>query len=196
MLNPTIRGWANFYRHVVSKNIFGQVDYAISSSLWKWCRRKHRNKSGAWVKAKYFPAHLGRSAGFCGDLTDSQGQSSKIWLYLAARTPIRLHVKSKCEAKPYDPDWDAYFEQRSATALLGSVQARDWFRKIWHRQQGLCPLCQQKITKLTGWQASYLTLRRLGGSAAAYNRVLLHPECSVVHLRQNSVRSCVSLEQT
>jgi len=67
------------------------------------------------------------------------------------------------------------------------VQAVEWLRKLWYRQQGLCPVCQRKITKLTGWQASYLTPRRLGGSAGAYNRVLLHPECPVAQLRQTSV---------
>jgi RNA-directed DNA polymerase len=96
----------------------------------------------------------------------SDGQSSKIWLYLAARTAIRRHVKGKNEANPYDPDWDAYFEQRAVTALLGSVQAKEWLRKLWYGQQGLCPVCQRKITKLTGWRPSYLTPRRLGGSAA------------------------------
>jgi RNA-directed DNA polymerase len=96
----------------------------------------------------------------------SDGQSSKIWLYLAARTPIRRHVKGKNEANPYDPDWDAYFEQRAVTALLGSVQAKEWLRKLWYGQQGLCSVCQRKITKLTGWRPSYLTPRRLGGSAA------------------------------
>jgi len=187
MLNPKIRGWANFYRHVASKRTFSYVDYAISYSLQKWCRRKHRNKSSAWMKAKYFPAHLGRSSWFCGNLTDSEGQSSKVWLYLAARTPIRRRAKGKNEANPYDPRWDAYFEQRAVTSLLDSVQAVEWLRKLWYRQQGLCPVCQRKITKLTGWQASYLTPRRLGGSAGAYNRVLLHPECPVAQLRQTSV---------
>jgi hypothetical protein len=66
----------------------------------------------------------------------SDGQSSKIWLYLAARTAIRRHVKGKNEANPYDPDWDAYFEQRAVTALLGSVQAKEWLRKLWYGQQG------------------------------------------------------------
>jgi len=28
-LNRVIRGWANFYRHVVSKETFGRIDYEI-----------------------------------------------------------------------------------------------------------------------------------------------------------------------
>src|SRR5258707_3012152 len=44
-LNPKIRGWANYHRHVVSKRTFGRVDHSLFSSLWKWARRRHPNKS-------------------------------------------------------------------------------------------------------------------------------------------------------
>jgi hypothetical protein len=44
-LNPKIRGWRNYHRHVVSKRTFGRVDHNIFSSLWKWARRRHPNKS-------------------------------------------------------------------------------------------------------------------------------------------------------
>src|SRR2546429_472925 len=37
-LNPKIRGWANYHRHVVSKRTFGRVDHAIFSNLWQWAR--------------------------------------------------------------------------------------------------------------------------------------------------------------
>ncbi|WP_234418493.1 group II intron reverse transcriptase/maturase [Dongshaea marina] len=41
MLNPVIRGWANYHRHVVSKETFSYVDYRIWKMLWQWCRRRH-----------------------------------------------------------------------------------------------------------------------------------------------------------
>jgi RNA-directed DNA polymerase len=34
-LNRMLRGWAMYHRHVVSKRIFSQVDYAIFKSLWQ-----------------------------------------------------------------------------------------------------------------------------------------------------------------
>src|SRR6266478_2465011 len=52
-LNPKIRGWANYHRHVVSKSTFGHVDLNIFSSLWQWARRRHPNKSPRWFKSKY-----------------------------------------------------------------------------------------------------------------------------------------------
>jgi RNA-directed DNA polymerase len=34
-LNPKIRGWANYHRHVVSKRTCRRVDLMIFSSLWR-----------------------------------------------------------------------------------------------------------------------------------------------------------------
>src|SRR5437588_6432541 len=54
-LNPQIRGWALYHRHVVSKAIFHAVDHAIFQAIWKWARRRHWRKSRRWVKENYFP---------------------------------------------------------------------------------------------------------------------------------------------
>lgn len=43
-LNRMLRGWAMYHRHVVSKRIFSQVDYAIFKSLWQWALRRHPRK--------------------------------------------------------------------------------------------------------------------------------------------------------
>ncbi len=55
-LNPLIRGWANYHRHVCSSDTFSKVDNSIFVALWRWAKRRHSNKSGKWVKQKYFPA--------------------------------------------------------------------------------------------------------------------------------------------
>src|SRR5216683_4343190 len=38
LLNPLIRGWARYHQHVVSKEIFQDVDSAIFEMLWQWAR--------------------------------------------------------------------------------------------------------------------------------------------------------------
>jgi RNA-directed DNA polymerase len=38
ILNPKIRGWANYYRHVVSKAVFSKVDNDIFLTLWTWTK--------------------------------------------------------------------------------------------------------------------------------------------------------------
>ena len=113
-LNPKIRGWANYHRHVVSKRMFTYVDHAIFSCLWRWARRRHRNKSPRWIKAKYFERHRDRDWSFVGERYDHHGQPDKVRLLLAARTPIQRHVKVKSDANPYDPAYETYFEKREA----------------------------------------------------------------------------------
>ena len=44
-------------------------------------------------------------------------------------------------------------------------------------QAGICPLCHQKITLLTGWHNHHIVWRVHGGDDSSENRVLLHPEC-------------------
>ena len=72
-LNPIIRGWANYHRHVVSKETFALIEYQLYQALWRWAKRRHRNKSNRWIYAQYFrPKHKCRS-GFYGQLKSKDG---------------------------------------------------------------------------------------------------------------------------
>ena len=53
-LNPIIRGWANYYRHVVSKSAFSLVDNHIFKAIYRWIKRKHQKKNAKWLKRRYF----------------------------------------------------------------------------------------------------------------------------------------------
>jgi RNA-directed DNA polymerase len=44
MLNPIIRGWAQYHQHVVSADTFSSVDDAIYRRLRQWMKRRHPNK--------------------------------------------------------------------------------------------------------------------------------------------------------
>src|SRR3981081_4581422 len=72
-LNPKIRGWANYHRHVVSKRTFGRVDHTIFCSLWRWARRRHPNKNPPWLKPKYFERRGNRDWSFFGETCDDEG---------------------------------------------------------------------------------------------------------------------------
>ncbi|NER08290.1 MAG: hypothetical protein F6K17_39970 [Okeania sp. SIO3C4] len=37
-LNPIIRGWANYYSTVVSKEVFNKIDNLLWKRLWRWAR--------------------------------------------------------------------------------------------------------------------------------------------------------------
>ena len=108
-LNPKIRGWANYHRHVVSQRTFARADHHIFSSLWRWARRRHPNKNTRWCKQKYFAPRRGRNWCFFGETCDDQGQPIQVWLWHARSTPIKRHVKVKGDANPYDPAYETYF---------------------------------------------------------------------------------------
>jgi RNA-directed DNA polymerase len=176
-LNPKVRGWANYHRHVVSKRIFSRVDKAIFSCLWRWARRRHPDKTLGWIKAKYFGFHRGRNWTFFGEKCDEEGKPQKVWLFPASRTPITRHVKVKAEANPYDPAYETYFADREAAHMRDSFRGTTTLRFLWREQDGRCPVCQERITRLTGWRLHYRLPLVMGGSKGATNSVLLHPEC-------------------
>jgi RNA-directed DNA polymerase len=188
-LNPKIRGWANYHRHVVSKRTFGHVDRNIFSSLWQWARRRHPNKSPRWFKPKYFDRRGNRDWSFFGETCDDEGRPTKVWLYYAKSTPIKRHVKVKGEANPYDPTYETYFEEREGAHMLETFRGTRTLRYLWYEQRGLCTQCNTKITRITGWRLHYCVPRVKGGSTGAKNCVLLHPEC---HDRVHRQRLLVS----
>jgi RNA-directed DNA polymerase len=177
VLNPQIRGWANYHRHVVSTRTFARVDHHIFSSLWQWARRRHPNKNTRWRKQKYFASRRGRDWSFFGEKCDDQGQPTQVWLRPARRTPIKRHVKVKGDANPYDPAYEIYFERREETHMQDTFRGTRTLRFLWHEQRGLCTVCNVKITRITGWRLHHCVPRVMGGSRSAENRVLLHPEC-------------------
>jgi RNA-directed DNA polymerase len=176
-LNPKIRGWANYHRHAVSKRVFQRVDTAIFKSLWQWARRRHPEKSRGWLKQKYFGQQGLNNWRFSGESCDSKGSPQTVWLWLANRTPIKRHVKVKGEANPYDPAYETYFEKREGDHMVHTFRGTQTLRFLWYLQYGLCPVCNLRITRLTGWRLHHRVPRAKGGSTGADNRVLLHPEC-------------------
>lgn len=124
-LNPKIRGWSNYHRHVVSKRVFSRVDNAIFICLWQWARRRHPKKSPTWLKQKYFEQHGGRNWAFSGESCDDEGKLHKVRLLRASSTPIQRHVKVKSTANPYDPACETYFEKREGDHMAETFRDAD-----------------------------------------------------------------------
>jgi RNA-directed DNA polymerase len=126
LLNPKIRGWANYHRHAASKRTFNHVDHAIFKLLLDWCVRRHPNKNRRWVAAKYFTRWPGPLGGdnwvFCGQIAGKDGAPAQVLLYSASRTHIVRHVKIRQEVNPYDPAWRDYLERRHARARRNKVR--------------------------------------------------------------------------
>jgi RNA-directed DNA polymerase len=187
-LNPVMQGWANYHRHVCSKQTYTDVDSAIFEKLWQWAKRRHRNKSRRWIKAKYFKSVGRRNWVFSGTIKMPDESNHAVHLRPAAYTPIKRHIKVRGEANPYDPEWETYFENRLGVKMETNLNGRKRLLNLWKSQNGLCPVCGQKITEITGWHSHHIIWRSKGGTDTAENQVLLHPNChSKVHCQKLSV---------
>ncbi|RKR31244.1 group II intron reverse transcriptase/maturase [Paraburkholderia sp. BL17N1] len=179
LLNPKIRGWANYYRHVVAKRTFNKVAHAIWQCLWRWAKRRHPQKNSHWVRRKYFRT-VGARQWVFGTATDkvlSNGKRELLTLYDIVGTPIRRHRKIKGAANPFDPQWESYFEERLGFAMMDSLKGRMRLIRLWLDQQRSCPVCRQMITKSSGWRLYHLERKIDGGKDTISNLTMLHPDC-------------------
>jgi RNA-directed DNA polymerase len=111
ILNSKIRGWANYYRHSVAKEIFADIDSVIFNAIWNMLKRKHLNKSTSWIRNKYFTSIGLRQWCFFCKVKTAKGK--KLYtLIKASDVKIRRHVKIKGKATPFDTDFDNYFIER------------------------------------------------------------------------------------
>ncbi len=126
MLNPVIKGWADYHRHIVASEVFRSVDSQIWRLLWRWAKRRHPNKGARWIRAQYFKTAGGRSWVFAVDTGETlpNGKPKRIELRLAGDTPIRRYTKIRAEANPFAPEWEAYFEQRLGFKMAASLTGR------------------------------------------------------------------------
>ncbi len=74
VLNPILRGWANYYKHAVSKEVVAAFDYHLFHALMRWAKRRHPNKEIRWVIPRYFGAIGGTRWVFKARARDRQEQ--------------------------------------------------------------------------------------------------------------------------
>jgi RNA-directed DNA polymerase len=176
-LNPEIRGWANFHRHAAAKKTFVHVDTAIFKALWRWARRRHPKKGKQWMKDHYFGRVENQNWRFFGQAKDKDGKTLRNLLCLASATPITRYTKIKGDCNPYDPTWEIYLEKRLGVKVEQTLRGRRRLMYLWKEQGGICPVCNQPITHVTGWHNHHIVYKTLGGTDSAENRVLIHPNC-------------------
>jgi len=176
-LNPVIRGWANYHRHACSKQTFQYIDHEIHWALWRWAKRRHSKKSNAWIQQRYFCNPEFSRNGFHTYMVNDKGERVPYRLFHAARLPIRRHVKVRSNANPFDPQWELYYEERQYSQSHIDFWDKPWFKHLWIRERGLCPVCGELITKISGWHNHHIHWRVYGGNDELDNRILLHPNC-------------------
>lgn len=115
VLNPKIRGWANYHCHNSAKQTFSKANTLIFESLWRWAKRRHPEKGMEWIRRKYFRSKGHQRWVFSATIKDAQGTKTHLDLVEISKTPIRRHIKIRAEATPYDPAYQEYFAKRQVS---------------------------------------------------------------------------------
>lgn len=186
MLNPVLRGWANYHKHAVASETFHKVGHAIWQKLWRWSQRRHPHKSKTWIKDKYFPREGTRKWVFAASEQD-KGRTVVHRLYEMRRTKIVPYLKIRSEANPFDPNWEPYFEQRALSKLLQGAEGRKTELRLLKKQGGKCPICRQMLAE--SYHMHHVVWRVFGGDVLGTpNLILVHETCHrQIHSQRNSV---------
>jgi RNA-directed DNA polymerase len=188
LLNPMLRGWAQYHRHVSAKQAFSRMEFLVFRKLWRWSKRRHPLKRSEWVRQRYFHTIGERNWVFSAPMVRTDGSPGLLDLYQLSGTAIKYHDKIKGEFNPFDPEWEQYGEELRRTRMWESLRYRKQWATLYMSQSGLCAHCGFALTNETGWHDHHLEYRMHGGSDRLSNRVLLHPHChQQVHAGQLSV---------
>ena len=128
VLNPRIRGWANYYRSVVASRIFAACDRHLYHQLRRWSRRRHPTKSRRWIARKYWRPSATRRWNF----TSPSGNT----LRRHAQTTIRRHIKVRKDASFFDGNL-LYWAQR----LQRHPETGVTLGRLLRAQDGRCAAC-------------------------------------------------------
>ncbi|MFC0866399.1 group II intron reverse transcriptase/maturase [Sphaerimonospora cavernae] len=137
-LNPIVRGWAAYYRGVVSSRIFKRLDEYVWWLTWRWARRGHTNKSRYWTYNRYY----GKFNKFRNDQWVFGDRDSGSYLVKFSWTAIVRHVAVKGAASPDDPALAGYWAVRR-TRVPPPLDS--YTLHLLTRQDGRCPLCGEPL---------------------------------------------------
>lgn len=111
-LNRKLRGWAHYYRHLVSSRVFRYIDFCVFRALWQWVRRRHPKKRARWLRRRYFRSQGLRNWVFTATPGTKARASRPVDLFRMGSLHIRRHIKVRSAATVFDPAYTGYFRQR------------------------------------------------------------------------------------
>jgi RNA-directed DNA polymerase len=142
-LTPIIRGWAAYYRGVVSSKVFASLDHYVWRLTYRWACHIHPGKPKRWIARRYF----GRFNRFRNDrwvFGDRDHRHGADVPYLAkfAWTNIVRHPLVTAGASPDDPELRDYWtaRRRKVRPALDNYNLR-----LLTEQNGCCPLCGDHV---------------------------------------------------
>jgi RNA-directed DNA polymerase len=189
-LNPIIRGWAAYYRGVVSSEVFSALDAYEWKLAYKWARFTHPNKPPSWVIPRYFGQYnKSRHDQWVFGDRDSGG-----YLHKFAWTRIVRHPMVKGAASPDDPALADYWATRRSKAPPLSIDTTSL--RLFDTQNGRCRICRDWLLSVTDrpqspreWEQWQLAARktiiqiapRADGTPDETEPRLIHAHCHGQH---------------
>jgi RNA-directed DNA polymerase len=182
-LNPLIRGWAMYDRHVVSNHTFQHVDDHIWRALWRWVKRRHPQQPKRWLYRRDFEVGA-YGATFYPDSRDRRGQTMRLRLERMPPIPIVRHVQVKGRASPDDPSRKADWETRHLKRGRQRVAQGRLLYGIAGAQRWQGPGCGQALFDGQEVPRQHLIPVKAGGSDDRQHLQWLHATCHRQRHRQ------------
>lgn len=182
-LNPILKGWGLYYRHVVSAKTFRAVDDYNHRKGSKWLRLTHPTKSQKWIKRNYY----GRlrmdkqDRWVMGNLQTGTHITKLVWLNIKRHAPI-LHG-----ASPDNPEQCEYWKQRNFKQVEYLPHARH--KRLAKRQKGNCLVCRDTLFNGEDLHIHHILPKAEGGTDLYRNLALLHVVChQQVHRKRKTMQ--------
>ena len=167
-LNPIIRGWANYFATVISKEIYAFLDDLVYRKLVCWAKFRHSKKSKGWVAKKYWHSVDGDNWVFA---TKKNGETH-IRLLDHAHIKIVRHIKVKGESSPYDGNL-VYW----STRMGKNPEMPSKVSKLLKKQKGKCTHCDLFFRENDVMEIDHIIPKSQGGKDEYKNWQLLHRHC-------------------
>jgi len=166
-LNPVIRGWANYHRHIICGETFSQLNNFVWFRLMRWGKRRHPKKTRMWIAKRYFNQTA------ISSWTFKDRKTGKRLIRLNHDIQTYRHIKIRGEANPFDKEWQSYFRNREKSIKMKAVG--NYIGKVLKQQNGTCPHCQQVLRAEEKQHLLYLDGDKTNKGIS--NILLLHQTC-------------------
>ncbi|OLT59963.1 group II intron reverse transcriptase/maturase [Moorena bouillonii] len=187
-LNQKIRGWCNYHKTGISKEIFGDLDHLMYQKLRRWGKYRHGNKSWDWVKKKYW-GRVTRKDGEHGNDNWVFRKSDEQHLIKHAWIEVSRYVKVKQDRSIYDGDLTYWGNRMSKHPELVTQKG-----KLFKKQKGKCAHCGLTFRTGDDWEVHHVKPLSQGGKDQIQNMELIHLHCHdeihrEIRKHQNNIRS-------
>jgi RNA-directed DNA polymerase len=169
-INPVIRGWAEYFRVAVAKEIFGKLDRWMFHKAIRYIKRRHPNKSKSWQRRKYW----GRFNLDRRDYSTFGDKQTGRYLLKFSWFPIERHVMVRGTSSPDDPGLSDYWKKRQAAKTRDLPSSK---QKLAKRQKGRCLECFESLFNDEELQVHHRIPLSRGGNNSYSNLVLVHLLC-------------------